>query len=65
MTNVSASCKLMIYTYNMKAESYIAPFETTDDITNLTIEIGESVGRITAHDSLSLNPKLRRENRIK
>lgn len=46
-------------------DSYISPFTMTDEIMNRVIEIGELVGQITAHDQLSTNPKLRRENRIK
>lgn len=46
-------------------DGYKPPFTMTEDITNLVIEIGEFVGRITAHDELSINPRLRRENRIK
>lgn len=46
-------------------EQYIPPFTMTEEITNLVIEIGELVGQISAHDRLSANPKLRRENRIK
>lgn len=47
------------------SDGYIPPFTMTENITNLIIEIGELVGRITEHDTLSANPKLRRENRIK
>lgn len=46
-------------------DGYKPPFTMTENITNLVIEIGEFVGRITAHDELSINPRLRRENRIK
>lgn len=46
-------------------ENYVPPFNMTEDIMNMVIEIGELVGEITAHDNLSTNPKLRRENRIK
>ena len=46
-------------------DNYKPPFTMTDDITNLVIEIGELVGRMDAHDNLSVNPRLHRENRIK
>lgn len=46
-------------------DGYKPPFTMTENITNLVIEIGEFVGRITAHDELSINPRFRRENRIK
>lgn len=47
------------------SENYVPPFTMTEDIMNMVIEIGELVGQISAHDNLSTNPKLRRENRIK
>ncbi len=46
-------------------DKYIPPFTMTEEIVNKVIEIGELVGQIVAHDNLSTNPKLRRENRIK
>lgn len=46
-------------------EHYEPPFSMTENIMNSIIEIGELVGHITAHDKLSANLKLRRENRIK
>lgn len=46
-------------------EEYKPPFTITETITNLTIEIGELVGRITEKENLSVNPRLRRSNRIK
>lgn len=49
----------------MSGESYKPPFTMTDEIANLIIEIGEYVGRISAHDTLSTNLTLRRENRIR
>lgn len=36
-----------------------------EEITNLIVEIGEYVGRITTYDAMRPNPILRRENRIK
>ena len=49
----------------MSGESYKPPFTMTDEIANLIIEIGEYVGQISAHDTLSTNLTLRRENRIR
>lgn len=46
-------------------ERYEPPFSMTESIMNMVIEIGELTGQITAHDQLSTNPRLRRENRIK
>lgn len=46
-------------------DKYIPPFTMTEEIVNKVIEIGELVGQIVAHDNLSTNPKLWRENRIK
>lgn len=46
-------------------DKYVPPFTMTEEIMNRVIEIGELVGQIVAHDNLSTNPKLRRENRIK
>ena len=47
------------------SDMYIPPFTMTEEIVNMVIDIGKLVGRIDAHDDLSLNPTLRRENRIK
>ena len=47
------------------SENYEPPFTMTEEVMNMVIEIGELVGQISAHDNLSTNPKLRRENRIK
>lgn len=49
----------------MMSDNYIPPFTMTYEIMYLVIEIGELVGQITAYDNLSMNPRLRRENRIK
>ena len=46
------------------SDMYVPPFTMTEEIVNMVIYIGELVGRIDAHDDLSLNPTLRRENRI-
>lgn len=44
---------------------YKPPFHMTDKITYLVTEIGEQVGRITILEEGSINPHLRRENRIR
>ena len=46
------------------SDMYVPPFTMTEEIVNMVIDIGELVGRIDAHDDLSLNPTLRMENRI-
>ena len=45
--------------------NYIPPFHMTDKITFLVAEICEQVGRITVLQEGSVNPHLRRENRIR
>lgn len=45
--------------------NYIPPFHMTDEITNLVAAISEQIGRITVLSHGNLNPRLRRENRIK
>jgi Fic family protein len=45
--------------------TYKPPFHMTDEIVNRLAEISEQVGRITVLSHGSLNPHLRRENRIK
>ena len=47
------------------SEAYQPPFQITEEITNLIVEIGEYVGSITTYESMRQNPVLRRENRIK
>ena len=47
------------------SDEYVPPFQVTEEITSLTIEIGQYVGSITAFESLHPNPVLRRENRIR
>ena len=47
------------------SDEYVPPFQITEEITNLTIEIGQYVGSITAFEELHPNPVLRRENRIR
>jgi Fic family protein len=44
---------------------YKPPFHMTDRITNLIAGIGEQVGRITVLSRGSMNPHLRKENRIR
>ncbi len=45
--------------------SYKPPFTITDRILNLVADIMEMVTRITMTEVEGINPKLRRENRIK
>lgn len=47
------------------SEVYQPPFQMTEEITNLIVEIGEYVGSITTYESMHQNPVLRRESRIK
>ena len=47
------------------SDEYTPPFQVTELITNLTIEIGLYVGSITAFEKIHPNPVLRRENRIR
>lgn len=44
---------------------YKPPFHMTDKMTSLIAEISEQVGRITALQGGTINPRLRRENRIR
>lgn len=44
---------------------YKPPFHMTDRITNLVAEISEQIGRITVRYHGNLNPRLRKENRIR
>ena len=46
-------------------EIYHPPFTMTEEITNLIVEIGEYVGKITSYNAMRSNPILRRENRIR
>lgn len=41
------------------------PFHMMDKITNLVAEISEQIGRVTVLSHGNLNPRQRRENRIK
>ena len=45
-------------------EIYAPPFRMTEEITNLVIEIGECVGKISVSDAATKDPKLRRVNRM-
>lgn len=47
------------------SELYEPPFQMTEEITNLIVEIGEYAGSITTYESLHPDPVLRRENRIR
>lgn len=42
------------------SDEYVPPFQVTEEITSLTIEIGQYVGSITAFESLHPNPVLRK-----
>lgn len=50
---------------NNEHNFYTPPFTMTENITNLVIEIGELVGKISSNENHSANLVLRRENRIK
>lgn len=41
------------------SDEYVPPIQVTEEITSLTIEIGQYVGSITAFESLHPNPVLR------
>ncbi len=45
--------------------NYKPPFHMTDKMTSLIAEISEQVGRITVLQEGTINPHLRRENRIR
>ena len=47
------------------SDNYNPPFNMTEEITNLIVEIGELVGAISTFQSMNPNPVLRRESRIK
>lgn len=47
------------------SEAYKPPFQMTEEITNLIVEIGEYVGSVTTYESMHQNPVLRRESRIR
>ena len=44
---------------------YIPPFHITDEIIFLVAEISEQIGRIAVLQEDTINPRLRRENRIR
>lgn len=47
------------------SDVYRPPFQMTEKITNLIVEIGEYVGSIITYESMHQNPVLRRESRIR
>lgn len=49
----------------MKEPLYIPPFEITDEISTLIVEIGEIVGKLSAENEDFPSLKLRKQNRIK
>ena len=49
----------------MARKPYQPPFTITPEILSLTVEIGELIGRINSSSMLSVNPILRRTNRIR
>ncbi|WP_243136752.1 Fic family protein [Acetobacterium paludosum] len=46
-------------------EPYNPPFTITDKMINQIAEISELIGKVTFHSDVPINPRLRRENRIK
>ncbi len=49
----------------MNQEGYVPPYTITDKTVYLISSITEKITKITISDSMSNNPKLRRDNRIK
>lgn len=49
----------------MSEKSYVPPYTITDKIVNLISTITEIITLITINDSMSNNPRLRRDNRIR
>lgn len=47
------------------SDHYSPPFHMTDEIAELSIEIGELIGMVSVNAGLSPDPRLRRENRIR
>lgn len=47
------------------SDRYSPPFHLTDEIAELSIEIGELIGMVSVNAGLSPDPRLRRENRIR
>jgi Fic family protein len=47
------------------SDNYFPPFHLTDEIAELSIEIGELIGMVSVNAGLSPDPRLRRENRIR
>ena len=44
---------------------YKPPFHLTEEIMSLAMEIGESIGAIMVDSTMSPDPKLRRESRVR
>lgn len=49
----------------MSDNAYTPPFSVTETIINLVAEISEKIGSITAWQHMSINPRLRRDSRIR
>lgn len=49
----------------MSGSTYTPPFSVTETIINLVAEISEKIGSITAWQHMSINPRLRRDSRIR
>ena len=49
----------------MKEKGYVPPYTITDKTVNLISAITEILTKITINDSMSNNPRLRRDNRIR
>lgn len=49
----------------MPGSAYTPPFSVTETIINLVAEISEKIGSITAWQHMSINPRLRRDSRIR
>jgi len=49
----------------MSEKEYIPPYTISDKIINLTVAISEKITKLTINDSMSNNPRLRRDNQIR
>ena len=49
----------------MSNEKYIPPYTVTDKTISLVAQIGELIGSLSAKNGLDINPRLRRDNRIR
>ena len=49
----------------MPGSAYTPPFSVTETIINLVAEISEKIGSITAWQHMRINPRLRRDSRIR